>query len=105
MIEKFVSPVHPAGINLTEIAAMASGFEIRCINKNPQGVIVRVGGAGWSLSAQEAIAKFLSQQLRFNLLLGEKYVDIGVRGEGVDAYLTVEPEGYPLHEIVGIPSC
>lgn len=84
---------------------MASGFEITCINKNAQGVIIRIGGVGWSLSAQEAIAKFMSQQLRFNLLLDNQYRDVGVRGEGVNAYLAIEPEGYPLHEIADIPSC
>ncbi|MFP4323285.1 MAG: DUF3892 domain-containing protein [Anaerolineales bacterium] len=82
-----------------------AGFEITCVNKNHTGIIVRIGGVGWSLSTQEAIQKLMSQQLRFNLLLGNRYLDVGVRGSGTDAYLVIEPEGYALHDIEQIPSC
>ncbi len=82
-----------------------AGFEITCVNKNYTGMIVRIGGVGWSLSTREAIQKLMSEQLRLNLLLGNRYLDVGVRGAGSDAYLVIEPEGYALHEIEQIPSC
>lgn len=82
-----------------------SGLEITCVNKNRTGTIVRIGGEGWSLNTQDAIHKLLAYQLRLNLLLGNKYVDVGVRGSGSDAYLVIEPEGYALHDIEKIPSC
>lgn len=84
---------------------MASGFQITCANKNPNGVIVRVGGQGWSLSIHEAIMKISSQQLRLYICQGDEYFDIGVRGEGTGAYLVLEPNERPLHEVVGLPSC
>lgn len=82
-----------------------SGFEITCTNKNPNGMIVRIGGQGWSLSVYEAIAKLVSQQVRLNLLLDDQYVEIGVRGEGSNAFLVLEPDGKPLHEIRDLTGC
>jgi hypothetical protein len=84
---------------------MASGFQITCANKNPNGVIVRVGGQGWSLSIHEAIVKISSQQLRLHIRLDNEYFDIGVRGNGTSAYLVLEPDGTPLHNVSGLPSC
>jgi hypothetical protein len=84
---------------------MASGFEITCANKNPHGVIVRLGGQGWSLSAHEAIVKITTLQLRLHIYLGDECFDIGVRGDGTDAYLVLEPDDKPLHEVEGLPSC
>jgi hypothetical protein len=83
----------------------ASGFEITCINKNPQGRIVRIGGDGWSLSTHEAIHKVLGQQLRLKLLLGNAYVEVGIRNTEDDVYLAIEPEGDALSDLTGIPSC
>lgn len=82
-----------------------SGFEITCVNKNHLGVIVRIGGVGWSLSAEDAIRKLLSRQLGFTILLNNQYRDLGIRGSHPDVYLAVEPEGYALHDIADIPSC
>lgn len=82
-----------------------SGFEITCVNKNPNGMIVRIGGQGWSLSVNEAISKLISHQVRLNLLLDGQYVDIGVQGEGTNAFLTLEPAGKSLHEIKNLPGC
>ena len=84
---------------------MAAGFQVTCANKNPSGVIVRIGGQGWSLSLHEAIVQISSQQLRLHLRLGNDYFDIGVRGEGSDAFLVLEPDARPLHEVAGLPSC
>lgn len=84
---------------------MASGFEITCVNKNPNGMIVRIGGAGWTLSLHEAIVKLTTQEIRLNLLLDDQYVDIGIRGDASDAYLVIEPEGQPLHEVIDLPGC
>lgn len=84
---------------------MMSGFEITCVNKNPSGAIVRIGGQGWSLAAQEAIMKIITEQLRFCILLGGQYVEVGVRGDSSNHYLAIEPEGYALHEVAGLPSC
>jgi hypothetical protein len=84
---------------------MAAGLQITCANKNPNGLIVRVGGQGWSLSIHEAILKISSQQVRLHIRQGNDYFAIGVRGEGTSAYLVLEPDGRPLHEVVGLPSC
>lgn len=84
---------------------MASGFQITCANKNHHGVIVRVGGPGWSLSTHEAIAKISSQQLRLHIRLGNELYEVGVRGDGGSAYLVLEPDAKPLHEVAELPSC
>jgi hypothetical protein len=77
---------------------MASGFQITCANKNPNGIIVRVGGQGWSLSLHSAIPKISSGQLQLHIRQGDEYFDIGMRGDGTTAYLALEPDGTPLHE-------
>jgi hypothetical protein len=84
---------------------MPSGFPVTCANKNQQGVIVRVGGPGWSLPPQEAIQKIDSNQLRLYILIGNEYAEIGVRGTGFDAYLALEPSGTPLSEVAELQSC
>lgn len=84
---------------------MASGLEISCANKNLSGVIVRVGGVGWSLSHHEAILGIIQNRLRLHILIGNEFFDIGVRGEGNDSYLVLEPDGTPLHEVEGLQSC
>lgn len=84
---------------------MASGFRIMCANKNQQGFIIRVAGSGWTLTAHEAIVKLNNQQLRFNVRVDGKDIDVGVRGEGFDAYLVLEPDGFPLHNLTDLPSC
>lgn len=81
-----------------------SGFEITCLNKNSRGVVVRIGGQGWSLGAHEAIVKIISQQARYVIRINGDYVQVGVRGEGFDAYLALEPDGFALHNL-NIPSC
>ena len=84
---------------------MASGLQITCANKNPNGIIVRVGGQGWSLSIHEVILGIISQQLRLHIRRGNEYFDIGVRGDDTSAYLVLEPDGTPLNAVVGLPSC
>jgi hypothetical protein len=84
---------------------MVSGYQITCANKNPNGMIVRVGGRGWSLSLNEAIMKLVAKQIRLHIRQGNEFIDIGVRGRGTDAYLVLEPDERPLHEVVGLPSC
>nr|MBN1230136.1 hypothetical protein [Anaerolineae bacterium] len=76
-----------------------------CANKNPNGMIVRVGGMGWSLSISEAVVKIMNQQLRLHILLDNQYHDIGVRSDSSDAYLVLEENERPLHDIDGLPSC
>jgi len=82
-----------------------SGFQITCANKNTQGTIVRIGGPGWSLQAQDAIMRGISHRIRLYILLGNIHHDVSVRGDGADAYLALEPDGQPLHAIDGLPSC
>lgn len=84
---------------------MLAGFEITCANKNYRGIIVRIGGSGWSMDARQAIVKMGNQQLRLNICIDGSYFDVGVRGEGFDAYLALEPDGFPLHSLDGLPSC
>jgi hypothetical protein len=81
-----------------------SGFEITCINKNARGAVIRIGGSGWSLSAHDAIVKLISNQIRLIICVNEEIVPVGVRGEGFDAYLALEPDGFPLHNLA-FPSC
>jgi hypothetical protein len=84
---------------------MLSGYTITCANKNQRGIITRVGGDGWSLDTHQAIVKILSEQIRLIIQIDGKYVEVGIRGEGSDAYLVLEPEGFPLHELPDLPSC
>ena len=81
-----------------------SGFEITCANKNFRGFVVRIGGAGWSLGTHDAIVKILSKQIQLTIQIEGKFVQVGVRGEGADAYLALEPDGFPIHNL-DFPSC
>jgi hypothetical protein len=82
-----------------------SGFEITCANKNRSGSIVRVGGVGWSLAIADAITKLLSSQIRLTIRIDGNMADVGIRGNGPDAYLAIEPDGFPLHQLADLPSC
>jgi len=84
---------------------MLSGFQITCANKNQQGIIVRVGGRGWSLPTHDAIVKIITKQIRLNIYIDDVQYDIGVRGDGNNAYLALEPDGQPLHKIDDLKSC
>jgi hypothetical protein len=84
---------------------MMSGFEITCVNKDQHGMIVRVGGEGWNIGIRDAILDIIGQRLRLYVHVDDKFVDIGVQGEGFDAYLALEPDGLPLHEVTSLPSC
>ena len=81
-----------------------AGYEITCVNKNFRGFIVRIGGDGWSLGTHEAIVKIISKQIQMMICVEDEYVEIGVRGEGFGAYLVLEPDGSPLHDL-DFPSC
>lgn len=82
-----------------------SGFEITCINKDQRGIVVRIGGVGWSMHVHDAIVKLISHQLRFYVRVDDAFFDVGVRGEGFAAYLVLEPEGFALQELDGMASC
>lgn len=84
---------------------MLSGFEIKCANKNMQEKIVRLGGDGWSLSHSEAIARLNSRQIRLFIRVGDESYDIGVRGEGNDAYLVLEANEKALADVEELKSC
>ena len=84
---------------------MPTGFQVTCANKNQQGVIVRVGGPGWSLSLSEVIQKIDGQQLRLHIFIGDEVFDIGVRVADNDAYLVLEPDATPLSEVSELKSC
>lgn len=84
---------------------MLSGFTITCVNKNQRGIVTRVGGDGWSLETRDAIIKMLSAQIRLNIQIEGKFVEVGLRGSGFDAYFVTEPEGFPLHDLPDLPSC
>lgn len=81
------------------------GFEITCANKNQQGFIVRIGGAGWSLEAHEAIVRIISKQLQLRIRVNGIYAQVGIRGKGFDSYLALEPDGFPLHDLEDLPGC
>jgi len=82
-----------------------TGLEIRCANKNQQGIIVRIGGRNWSMNHTDAIVQLMENELRLHIFIGDTAYDIGVRGDGNDAYLVLEPDGQPLHKIDGLQSC
>ncbi len=82
-----------------------SGYEITCVNRDQRGLIIRLGGIGWSMQVHDALVKVISQQLRLYLRVDETYFDVGVRGEGFDAYFVLEPGGSALHELNNLPSC
>jgi hypothetical protein len=87
------------------VIKMMSGFEVTCANKNQRGFIVRIGGEGWSMDAREALVKIMSNQVRLRVRVNNQFADIGIRGEGSDAYLALEPDGFPLHDLTDLPSC
>ncbi|MFN8371443.1 MAG: hypothetical protein U0694_00990 [Anaerolineae bacterium] len=84
---------------------MMSGYEITCANKNPNGMLVRIGGDNWSMGIRDAVTKLISHQIRFYIRLDGSPLEIGIRGDGADAYLIVEPEGLPLHQVSQLQSC
>ena len=81
-----------------------SGLEITCINRDTRGLIGRIGGEGWSFSLHEAIVKLISHQLGLTIKVEGEYFQVGVHGEGFDAYLVRESDGFPLHRL-NFPSC
>lgn len=85
--------------------ATTTGYEIICANRNVRGVIVRVEGEGWSLSTYEAIMKILSGQIQITIRINGVFQHVGVRGSGSDAYLALENDGYPLHNLPDLQSC
>jgi hypothetical protein len=56
------------------------------------------------MGAHEAVVKVISEQVRFTIHINGIYVQVGVRGEGFDAYFVLEPDGFPLHNL-NFPSC
>ena len=82
-----------------------SGFEITCVNKDQRGLIIRVGGDGWSMPIQKAITDLISNQLRLYIRANAQFFEVGVRGEGFDSFLALEPDGFPLHDLTGLSSC
>lgn len=84
---------------------MPSGFQITCANKNPGGMIVRLGGPGWSLSQHEVVQQIVTRHLRLYIVIGDETFEVGLRGEGSSTYLVLEPDGTPLHTIDTLQSC
>jgi hypothetical protein len=84
---------------------MITGYEITCANKNRNGLLVRLGGENWSMGIQDAVTKLVSQQIRFYLHVDGKPIEVGIRGDGSDSYLVLEPDGFPLHQIMDLQSC
>ena len=82
-----------------------SGLEITCVNKDQRGLITRIGGENWSLSIHEAITKLLSEQVRLYIRIEDTFAAVGVRGDGSESYLALEPDGFPLHDIASLQSC
>jgi hypothetical protein len=82
-----------------------SGYEITCANVNPNGMLVRIGGVNWSLAVHEAIVQLVSQQVRLFVRMDDRMLEVGIRGEGSSAYLALEPDGLPLHDLPGLASC
>lgn len=84
---------------------MASGLQITCANKNQNGTIVRLGGAGWSMSLHEVISKIITDHLRLYIFIGDTLHEVGIRGKGQNSYLVLESDETPLSEIDGLISC
>lgn len=84
---------------------MPSGFEITCANKNYRGIIVRIGGEGWNMETRDAIVKIVNKRLRLSIRVNGTSIEVGVRGDGIDSYLALEPDGRPLHDLTDLPSC
>lgn len=82
-----------------------SGYEITCVNKDQRGFIFRVGGSGWSLSLKEAVVKIVTNQIRLHIFWNDEYKEIGVCGEGQDAFLCLADDSTSLHLLEGLPSC
>ncbi len=82
-----------------------TGWQITCANRDQRQQLVRVGGDGWSMTIREVITGVISRQTRLYIRVNENFHDVGVRGEGFDAYLVIEPDGFPLHELYDLPSC
>jgi len=80
-------------------------WQITCANKNTQGIIVRIGGPGWSLGIHEAIVKLVSKQIQLKILVGNETFVVDVHGEGMDAYLVLQSDGRALHELDRLASC
>lgn len=79
--------------------------EILCANINPGGILVRVGGENWSMALHEIILKIITDEVSFHIRIEGTLREVGIRGESSDAYLVIEPEGFPLHRLEDLPSC
>lgn len=60
---------------------------------------------GWSLDIREAVVKIMSAQIRLYIQVKGQFVEIGIRGDGSDSFLVLEPDGFPLHNLPDFPSC
>jgi hypothetical protein len=80
-------------------------YEVTCANKNPNGMLVRIGGENWTCGLREAIVKIVSGQALYSVRIEGKLMTVGIRGESSNAYLVLEPEGYPLHDLPDLPGC
>ena len=54
---------------------------------------------------QQVIVAIVSRELRLYVRVNDDLLDVGIRGEGFDSYLALEPEGFPLHNLADLPSC
>jgi hypothetical protein len=82
-----------------------SGYEITCANRDSRGAIIRIGGEGWTLTVHEAIVRITTGQIKLMIYLDGRQAEVGIRGEGNESYLAVEPDGFPLHNLTDLQSC
>ena len=83
--------------------------QIRCINKQPRidthHGITHVGGAGFKLTRDQAVAAIQVSGERFFTLAQGKRAEVGVVEEQGRKYLRTYADGYYNDNLLALPEC
>jgi hypothetical protein len=88
-------------------------YQVTCINKpnryDPHSRIQRLGGPGWSSSADDVIRDILlgfhTYYVQVGTLLGGARANVIVRYRNDEPYLTTSPDGVQTDNLLSLPEC
>lgn len=83
--------------------------EVKCINKhehhNPHERITHIGGDGWRITSDQAIALLDAKTDEFYVSAGGHTVDVIVAYHGDRPYLKTKSDGYSPDNLLSLPEC